>query len=638
MPDVEQPTASIRSVPLEDYALLSDLHTGPLISREGSIDWLCFPDFDSPAVFSALLGGPDDGRWLLAIEGGEVISRRYRGSTFIVETHWRCPDGEATVVDLLPAGDSSADLIRQVHVTRGRVKVQHDLRLRPDYRRAQIWLRQCSTPEGDPGIIGIAGPEMLVLRGPLLAAENGASHPIDEEGETTGNLSGTFELAEGETTSWVLSWAKSYDPVPTAIDVDAAIAITERFWEDWKSHIAYTDERSEMVDRSLLVLRALTHVRTGGLVAAPTTSLPEEFGGSRNWDYRFTWLRDAALTIETLIDYGYTTGARAWRDWLLRAVAGTPTKVQIMYGLDGRRELPEMELDHLPGYEDSQPVRIGNGAVDQYQADVMGEVLIALAALRDAGEKDDRWSWGLQKHLINFCIANLDRPDHGIWEMRGDEAFFTHGRVMMWAAFNEGIRAVEQYGADPDDAVSATDEELQQWREYRDRLHAEVWEQGWNDDLQSFVQTYGPAGGYTEVDASLLQLPHTGFIAADHPRMLSTVARIEQDLVDEHGFVHRYRTASGMDGLAGEEYTFLLCLGWLAEQYALSGRMEDAERALDRLDDCASDLGLFAEEYSPQLQRMAGNFPQAYSHLGYARAASALAQARKSPTPSRKSA
>lgn len=633
MPDAEQPTdrtSHKHSVPLEDYALLSDLHTGPLVSREGSIDWLCFPNFDSPAVFSAILGTPDDGRWQLMIDDGEVVSRRYRGSTFITETHWRGPTGEAIVVDLLPAGDSHADLIRQVQVTRGTVIVRHDLRLRPDYNRAGLWLRQCSMPEGDAGIIGIAGPEMLVLRGPLLSvADNGDSHHLEEEGESGQDLSGTFELSQGESTAWVLSWSKSYDDVPPAIEIDQAIAATEKFWTDWNSHIHHQDGRAEMIDRSLLVLQALTHVRTGGLVAAPTTSLPEEFGGSRNWDYRFTWLRDAALSIETLIDYGYTNGARAWRDWLLRAVAGEPSSVQIMYGLDGRRELPEIELDHLAGYEDSSPVRIGNGAVDQYQADVLGEVLIALAALRDAGEKEDRWSWGLQKHLLQFCVDNLDRPDHGIWEMRGESAFFTHGRVMMWAAFNEGIRAVEQYGADPDDPVSATDAELAEWRACRDRLRSEVIERGWNRELQSFVQTYEPSSGYTEVDASLLQLPHTGFIAADDPKMLATVARIEQDLVDEHGFVHRYRTASGLDGLTGGEHTFLLCLGWLAEQYALSGRLTDAEKSLDLLDECASDLGLFAEEYNPATRRMAGNFPQAYSHLGYARAASALLRARR---------
>jgi GH15 family glucan-1,4-alpha-glucosidase len=350
------------------------------------------------------------------------------------------------------------------------------------------------------------------------------------------------------------------------------------------------------------------------LVAAPTTSLPEEFGGSRNWDYRYTWLRDAALTIEVTIAHGLTRGATLWRDWLLRAVAGDAHNIQIMYGLAGERDLRESELSHLAGYEESRPVRIGNGAAEQYQADVVGEVMLALAALRDAGVRETRYSWGLQKNLLRYCETNLDRKDHGIWEMRGDPHFFTHGRAMLWAAFNEGIRAVEAYGLTGP---------VERWRAFRERLRVEINEHGFAAMLNTFTQTYDN----TEVDASLLQLPDTGFVAYNDPRMLGTVARIEQDLQDETGLVHRYRTAVGLDGLTGEEYPFLLCSFWLVEQYAHSGRVADADTLMHRLRSCATDLGLLSEEYDPVTGRLAGNFPQAFSHLGLIRAADAIAEA-----------
>ena len=384
------------------------------------------------------------------------------------------------------------------------------------------------------------------------------------------------------------------------------------FWTDWGAQLTVHDH-DPLAARSLLVLRALTHADTGGIVAAPTTSLPEQFGGSRNWDYRYTWLRDAALTIEVAVAHGLTKGARLWRDWLLRAVAGDADKVQIMYGLAGERDLRETELRHLAGYEGSRPVRIGNGAAEQYQADVVGEVMLALAALRDAGVQETRYSWGLQKNLLRYCEANLDREDHGIWEMRGEPHFFTHGRAMLWAAFNEGIRAVEVHGlAGP----------IENWRALRDRLRVEIDEHGFAATLNTFTQTYDN----TEVDASLLQLPHTGFVGYDDPRMLGTVARIEQQLQDETGLVHRYRTAARLDGLTGEEYPFLLCSFWLVEQYAHSGRIADASRLMQRLRSCATDLGLLSEEYDPASGRLAGNFPQAFSHLGLIRAADAIAE------------
>lgn len=623
------PQRSASSVPLEDYALLSDLHTGPLVSREGSIDWLCFPDFDSPAVFSAILGNPDDGRWRLSVTDGTVVRRRYRGGSFVLETYWESPTGKAVVVDLLPAGDREANVIRQVTCTEGEVQIEHDLRIRPDFGRSGAWTRKTELPEGGHGLVSVAGPEMLVLRGPLLSVREDAnggfhSHEVPHGGERSSRMGHTMQLsAESEdTATWSLAWTKSWKPIPEVADVESAIAETMDFWTSWSDRVQVDGERSAMVERSLLVLRALTHQSTGGIVAAPTASLPEDFGGSRNWDYRYTWLRDASLTIEALVEHGFTDGAKLWRDWLLRAVAGDPWRVQIMYGIDGRRDLPETELDHLAGYEDSRPVRVGNGAVDQYQADVVGEVMLALAALRDAGREEDQWSWNLQKHLLAFCAENFDRKDHGIWEMRGDAAYFTHGRVMMWAAFDEGLRAVEAAG--PGSCVQASDEEIQQWQRLRKALNDEIHREGWNPELNSFVQTYGPGPGYQEVDASLLQLPHTGFVAADDPKMIGTTERIEKDLLDGHGFLHRYRTASGMDGLEGDEYPFLICLTWLGEQYANTGRLEDANAVLDRLDSCSSDLGLLAEEFSPEHNRLAGNFPQAFSHLGYVRLADAV--------------
>lgn len=621
------PVDAARSVPLGEYALLSDLHTGPLVSRHGSIDWLCFPDFDSPAVFSAILGDADDGCWRLSIDGGEVVNRRYRDGSFVLETYWETATGKAVVVDLLPAGVREANVIRQVTCTEGTVTIEHDLRIRPDFGRSGAWTRKADLPEGGEGLVSVAGPEMLVLRGPLLSVHEGDNgsryhHDVPAGGEHSSRMGCRMELGAGQTADWSLAWAKSWKPVPEVVDAETAIAETMEFWTRWSGRIEVRGGRSAMVQRSLMVLRALTHDTTGGIVAAPTASLPEDFGGSRNWDYRYTWLRDASLTIEALVEHGYTQGAKLWRDWLLRAVAGDPWRVQIMYGIDGRRELPETELGHLGGYEGSRPVRVGNGAVDQFQADVVGEVMLALAALRDAGEAEDTWSWNLQKHLLSFCADNFDRKDHGIWEMRGESAYFTHGRVMMWAAFNEGLRAVEN--AREDSCVSATDEEQSRWRTLREALHEEIHREGWNEDLRSFVQTYGPAPGYQEVDASLLQLPHTGFIDPGDPRMVATTERIERDLLDQDGFLHRYRTRSGMDGLEGDEYPFLICLAWLGEQYAHTGRIDEANAILDKLDHCSSDLGLLAEEYSPEHGRLAGNFPQAFSHLGYVRLADAV--------------
>ncbi|WP_454085589.1 glycoside hydrolase family 15 protein [Georgenia sp. Marseille-Q6866] len=619
------------STPLEQYALLSDLRTGPLVSRDGSIDWLCLPRFDSPAVFCALLGDEDDGRWLLRAVDGEVVERRYLPQTFVLETTWRTPTGRARVTDFLPPSTTQGDLVRRVECLEGEVEVEHDLRLRFDYARSTPWTRQIEEKDGTPALLSLAGPDGILITGPLLhwpdgtdeqddagSAQPGAHGDGEEEGTRAPRLVGTFSLREGETLDWDLTWFPSYEDPPEPPDADQALAEAIEFWSDWASQLEVRTDHTQMVIRSLLVLRALTHIDTGGIVAAPTASLPEDFGGVRNWDYRYTWLRDAAFTIEVAIAHGLTKGASLWRDWLLRAVAGDADDIKIMYGLGGERELTELELDHLAGYEDSRPVRIGNGAADQYQADVVGEVMIALHELREAGVAEDTYTWGLQKSLLRYCEKNFERKDHGIWEMRGDAHYFTHGRVMMWAAFDRGVRAVEEHGYDGP---------VERWRELRARLAEEIEEHGFDAELNSYTQTYDG----TEVDASLLQLPHTGYIAYDDPRMLGTVARVEEDLLDaEHGLVHRYRTEAGMDGLEGEEYPFLLCAFWLVEQYAHSGRVEDAERMMAQLVGYSSDLGLLAEEYDPENGRLAGNFPQAFSHLGLIRAADAIQGSRDS--------
>jgi GH15 family glucan-1,4-alpha-glucosidase len=603
------------STPLEDYALLSDWHTGPLVSREGSIDWLCLPRFDSPAIFTAILGEPDDGRWKLSAVDGEVVERRYLPQTFVLETVWATPTGKVRVTDFMPPSGHQADLVRRVECLEGDVEVEHDLRLRFDYARATPWVRRIDDGEL-PALLSLAGPDGLLITGPPLHWPEDDGTEAEEVGTRAPQLLGTFAMTAGERLDWVLTWFPSYETPPIPADPDQALAHAVTFWTEWASQLTSHTDYDPLVLRSLLVLRALTHAQTGGIVAAATASLPEEFGGSRNWDYRYTWLRDAALTIEVSIAHGLVEGAKLWRDWLLRAVAGDAHNVKIMYGLAGERDLTELELGHLSGYEGSRPVRIGNGAADQYQADVVGEVMLALGELRGAGVAEDEYSWGLQKSLLQYCETNFDRKDHSIWEMRGDLHYFTHGRAMMWAAFDQGIRAVEESGLDGP---------VERWRELRDALRAEIDERGFNTEINSFTQTYDN----TEVDASLLQLPHTGYLPYDDPRMLGTVARIERDLRDEHGLVHRYRTASGLDGLEGGEHPFLICCFWLVEQYACSGRRDDAEKLMDQLVGYASELGLLSEEYDPESRRLLGNFPQAFSHLSLIRAADAIGRTQR---------
>lgn len=604
------------STPLEDYALLSDLQTGVLVSRNGSVDWMCLPRFDSSAMFSAILGKPDNGRWRLSIRDGWVVERRYLPQTFILETIWQSPTGKARVLDFLPPAVLQADLIRIVECLEGEVCVTHDVRVRFNYSQAMPWFRHTELDEtGETALLCTAGPDGVLISGPMLddtlADDEEPDHIL-----IAPRLVGDFPLTAGNSLSWSLTWFPSWQQCPQPVNAYEALDITRDFWVHWLGNVEVDTPWKQYVVRSLLVLRALTHSDTGGIVAAPTASLPEDFGGVRNWDYRYTWLRDAALTVEVMVAHGFVEGAAAWRNWLLRAVAGDIDNLQIMYGIGGERELPERELHHLAGYENSRPVRIGNGAAAQYQADVVGEVMLALAKLRDAGFQEDDSSWALQRQLLQYTITNFHRRDHGIWEMRGDRYYFTHGRVMMWAAFNEAIRAVETYGFDGD---------LDLWKEYRATLRTEILEHGFNEELGSFTQTYEN----NEVDASLLQLPHTGFIAADDPKMLGTVAQIEAQLVDEHGLVYRYRTEGGVDGLEGDEYPFLICTFWLIEQYANTGRLEQATQLMDQVTGYANDLGLLSEEYDPATRRLAGNFPQAFSHLALIRAADAIAAAQK---------
>lgn len=592
--------------PIEDYALLSNARTAALVSRDGSIDWLCLPRLDSASVFAALLGTENDGQWSLRAAGESAVSTRYYdGDTFILVTRWETPSGVAEVHDFMPVGlDPHADInrtdvVRRVVGVSGTVQFEVDVRLRFDYARALPWVQQLDSDDG-PQLVAMAGPDAVVMRGIRLHAD-GERHRAE------------FEVAAEEEVELTLTWFPSYREVPGRLDVHRASQQTHDWWQSWADRVEHGGVHGAEVVRSLLVLRALTNHDTGGIAAAATTSLPENFGGERNWDYRFVWLRDAALTLESLLVHGYLGLAENWRTWLLRAVAGDPADVQIMYGLAGERNIHERELEHLSGYADSRPVRIGNGAAFQYQADVVGEVMVTLFAAREAGLAESDFAWRLEKHLVEYAAEQFERPDHGLWEVRGETHHFTHSRVMMWATFDRAVRAVEGHG------LPASPGQVQRWREFRDRAREEINEQGVSSG-GFFTQFYGTE----EVDASLLLLPQVGFCAHDDPRMLATVDRLEQTLLRD-GLVLRYRTESGVDGLAGDEHPFLACSFWLVEQYALTGRTEEAGALMDRLCSFTNDVGLLSEEYDPEWPRQVGNFPQAFSHLALIRAADALA-------------
>jgi GH15 family glucan-1,4-alpha-glucosidase len=588
------------ALPIEDYAVLGDTSTAALVGRDGSVDWLCLPRFDSPACFAALLGHPGNGRWLIGPAGDHESSRRYLGNSAALETTFTTPTGSVRVVDVMPVGDRRADLVRQVVGVEGTVRMRHEWIVRFGYGKVRPWVRR-RTAHGEPVITAVAGPDRLVLRGPRLPRALDGTH-VDE-----------FTVSAGDTLLFSSTWVASHLEIPPALDYTEQIQRTLDTAESWAARCDYDGTHRAAVVRSLVTLRLMTHAATGGIVAAATTSLPEDFGGVRNWDYRFCWLRDASLTLEALLGCGYRREARLWRGWLLRAVAGDPEDVQIMYAVDGGRDLPERELPHLTGYAGSQPVRIGNGAVDQRQTDVLGEVMIALEMARELGLEETGDSWALQRALVNSLALHWDRPDNGLWEIRGPLRHFTHSRVMVWVALDRAVTAVERHGLEGP---------LEEWRALRDQVRWEVLDRGFNAERNSFTQHYDT----TEVDASLLVLPAVGFLPADDPRFLGTIAAVEQDLLVE-GLALRYRTATGVDGLAGDEHPFLACSFWLVTAYAMAGRLADADALMDRLLGLRNDVGLLSEEYDPIRGRMTGNFPQAFSHLTLVGAAIALAEA-----------
>jgi GH15 family glucan-1,4-alpha-glucosidase len=584
---------------LEDYALIGDCETAALVSRAGSIDWLCWPRFDSPACFAALLGTRDHGRWLLAAVDPEArVSWTYRPHTLILETTFETSDGVATVIDFMPPRAHTSDVVRLVRGDRGKVAMHTELVLRFDYGRTVPWVTRLP----DRTFRGIAGPDMVVLH-----------TPVELRGRDLTTI-GEFDVTAGTVVPMVLTHGFSHRAPPKAIDPMASLERTEAFWNNWVKH-AGPHEASEAEIRSLITLKALTYAPTGGIVAAPTTSLPEQLGGTRNWDYRFCWVRDATLTLLALMNAGHFDEAKAWRDWVLRAAAGAPSQLQIMYGVAGERQLAELQIPWLPGYQNSRPVRIGNAAHEQLQLDVFGEVMDALHQARRGGIHVGDADWAFQRALLGHLATIWDKPDEGIWEVRGPSRHFTYSKVMAWVAFDRGIRAVEAYGLDAP---------VDRWRVLRNQIHEEVCTMGYDAELGGFVQSYGSK----ELDASLLRLPTVGFLPASDPRVRGTVEAIERRLFVD-GFVLRYDTATSVDGLPAGEGAFLACSFWLADAYLLMGREDEARRLFERLLALRTDLGLLSEEYDVGARRLVGNFPQAFSHIALLNTLHNLTQTRK---------
>ncbi|MGH3329836.1 MAG: glycoside hydrolase family 15 protein [Nocardioidaceae bacterium] len=586
------------ALPISDYAVLGDTRTAALVGRDGSVDWLCLPRFDSPACFAALLGDETNGRWLIGPAEEHQSTRRYIGNSAALETTYTTRSGSVRVVDIMPTGDNRADIVRRVVGIEGTVLMRHEWVVRFGYGRIRPWVTR-RTVQGEQVITAVAGPDKIILRGTRLP------RPVD------GRHADEFEVSEGDELTFACTWVRSHHDIPALLSFDARIRYTISSSESWAARCSYQGPYRSAVVRSLVTLRLMTHGGTGGIVAAPTTSLPEDFGGVRNWDYRYCWLRDASLTLEALLGSGYRDEAKLWRDWLLRAVAGDPQDLQIMYAVDGGRELPERQLDHLSGYAGSQPVRVGNAAVSQRQTDVLGEMMIALEMARASGLRESTDSWALQRTLVDELTTHWDEPDHGLWEVRGPRRHFTHSRVMVWVAFDRAIAAVERHGHDGPVGT---------WRVLRERVREEILEKGFDKERNTFVQHYDTS----EVDASLLVLPAVGFIDGDDPRMLGTISAIEEDLMHD-GLLLRYRPSTGVDGVQGGEHPFLACSFWLVSAYAMAGRVDDAHALMSRLLGLANDVGLLSEEYDPQEQRMAGNFPQAFSHLALVGAAITLA-------------
>jgi GH15 family glucan-1,4-alpha-glucosidase len=576
---------------IEDYGMIGDLHTAALVGRDGSIDWLCLPRFDSPACFAALLADERAGSWRLAPKAGGTCTRRgYRQDTLVLETEWETPEGSVRVLDFMPPRDGAADVVRIVEGRRGRVPMAMDLRLRMDYGNVIPWVRQV---EG--GMRAVAGPDAAWLDTPV---------PLHGHDYTT---QAQFEVSAGDRVPFVLTHAKSFEPRPAHVEAELALAETEAFWIDWLAEFDYRgqgDPRwSEAVRRSLILLKALTYAPSGGIVAAATTSLPEQIGGPRNWDYRYCWLRDATFTLQALLGTGFVDEARAWREWLLRAVAGDPAELQIMYGLEGERRLPEYELPWLSGYQGSAPVRVGNAASDQFQLDVWGEVLDGLHLARSAGLGVEDDTWDLQRALLDYLEGHWQEPDNSLWEIRGDRRHFVHSKVLAWAGLDRAVQAVERFGLDGP---------LEQWKASRQRIHREVCERGFDAERGTFTQSYGSTG----LDSALLLIPQVGFLPWDDERITGTVQAVQRELMHD-GFLLRYQTdADGGDGLPGAEGAFLACTFWLADALYGIGRKASAEELFDRLLGLRNDVGILSEEYDPVARRQLGNTPQAFSHVG----------------------
>jgi GH15 family glucan-1,4-alpha-glucosidase len=585
---------------IEDYALIGDLSTAALVGRDGSIDWLCWPRFDSDACFAALLGHPEHGRWLIAPQDAAArVTRRYRPNSLILETRFETAEGAATLIDFMPQRTDGSHLVRIVSGERGAVAMHTELVLRFNYGDTVPWVTRLD----ERTLRGLAGPDTVLVRSDV--------HLHGENFKTVGD----FVVKAGESTHFVLSYVPLSASPAKPIDPERALAATERYWTRWAAKSKIGGPWKEAVTRSLITLKALTYEPTGGMVAAPTTSLPEQVGGERNWDYRFCWLRDATLTLLALMNAGYYEEAQKWREWLLRAVAGSPWQMQIMYGIGGERRLTEWRADWLPGYEGSRPVRIGNAAHDQVQLDVFGEVMDALHQARLGRVAASESRWELQKEFIAHLEKAWPNPDSGIWEVRGERLHFTYSKAMAWVAFDRTIKSAERFGLDGPVA---------HWKHVRDEIHADVCRLGFDPSLNSFVRSYGSK----QLDASLLLLPAIGFLPAEHPRIRGTVEAVERGLVTD-GLVRRYNTDAADDGLPAGEGAFLACSFWLVDAYLMLGRRDDAVRLFERLLSLRNDVGLLSEEYDAYGNRLIGNFPQAFSHLALVNSASNLANSVK---------
>ncbi len=593
------------SRPIEDYAMIGDCHTAALVSKEGSIDWLCLPRFDSGACFAALLGSEEHGFWRVHPRvAATTVRRHYRGETLVLETELHTETGSVAIIDCMPVRSPAVDLVRIVEGRSGCVPMRSELVVRFDYGSVIPWV----TREGDHELKFTAGPDTLHWRSPVNSSNRNSRTYAD------------FEVRPGERVPFVLTYHQSHRSEPARIDAEAALHECEQFWLDWSSRSTYQGKYREAVQRSLLTLKALTYAPTGGIVAAPTTSLPEDLGGVRNWDYRFCWVRDATITLYALMSCGHQEEAREWREWLLRAVAGSPQQLQIMYGIAGERRLDERELPWLPGYENSKPVRIGNAAFEQLQLDVWGELMGVMYLCRALG-LENLSSWNLERGLLEWLESNWQLPDEGIWESRGGKQQFTHSKVMAWAAFDRGIRTIERFGRTGP---------IERWRQHRRSIFQEVCQKGYDPSLGSFTQSYGSK----RVDASLLLIGLNGFLPASDSRVQGTIAAVQREL-QRDGFVLRYRTDHHADGLQGSEGAFLACTLWLADNLALLGRRGEAEQLFEQVLAVSNDVGLLSEEYDLGRSRMVGNFPQAFSHLSLVNTAQTLAHPEESPVQHR---